>query len=1172
MIDLTVKTLDSQNHPFSVPDDTTVKQLKERIAETINVPVDVQRMIYCGRVLQDEKALSEYDVNGKVIHLVQRPPPQPGAPPPGPDQPSRAGPSPPGRRAARHPRIDGNAMYLGAMAFPADLMDAQGIQPPQPSHSLSRSRLTLAMQMLTRAKATLTKLESPEGQESPGAETPPEEPDEGEPGGQPEGGVPEAPEAASTSGLSQAAAAIAAAVSASQASGVPSITIVRGGEERDVPTAPPPAGEDLDVSEREEVVPEGEGQGPQPPAEDRASPPHAPVMAGVMDELGAVQERLLPFLQQYHRLMRDDPAYDDASEARSAQRVFFLVSEVMHFLSHAYHAMSDIMCDFSSPPPRILRCRPVLIQHSAVLQAGIPIQAQFNLVANRGTNTGNGQFVMRDADSTTEAPAAQAQTQAPAGAAEASDVPRGPGDDAPVPRENGGGSSPPSEAPGDGENLARSRTRGLNGSFRPRNSGRSGAAQSRARTPRTVGGTFFSPQSFSISPADVEVFMEVGPSSITIDSMETRVLDGSVMGGGGEQAAGANFPAPEFIQNLMQAMAGHVMGRVGTPVGTAAAAPVTASASGTASGAQAQAQAGQNSQARGNTATHPTTATQTRSTSRPHVHLAPSAVHSALGTSNFDPFLPCNSHHIRSGRRRLRAPRLGPAVTFTTDRSPRGAGGNAQQPEQAARAAETPPPPPPAAQAQPPPAPQPNLLGFLDVFGGLAANIAAEGAGGPPGEEGASGLAQLLRGLLGATPDNTSGMQSLLQGLPLFQVFSGGAEGQTPSLVDLLQSFAAQPESEGEHLLTDFMMTLARGLTFQDLCLLRAGDTRPLQALRPQLREFAETRVLQGEAPSSESVARGVDRLLGLLRPHFDTLLEARIREDVDIISTVNLYHQVRLPEILELFTSEGENGNFGSATAAWWRQYTQELQAILLYCCVDKAQGLEAIVRSYVMQITQGVSPLIQQTTVNCCLGFVRGSVAQLAIGPEEIQPYVVYRMGSADTQQASVPPEQQMETDVEVDTDAAQGAQPAPEVRDEVPEVPEVLLGSEAWHGQVPSEWVPIISRDVQRQRRQGSQPPFSDAYLSGMPSKRRKVVTSAKPQGNLNQAITDTVRSAIETAGVGPGPLREVASQAAGSDPAIQAAYADRVRSLVQDRLAASPDFSSDRFPNTAKYFSK
>jgi hypothetical protein len=51
---------------------------------------------------------------------------------------------------------------------------------------------------------------------------------------------------------------------------------------------------------------------------------------------------------------------------------------------------------------------------------------------------------------------------------------------------------------------------------------------------------------------------------------------------------------------------------------------------------------------------------------------------------------------------------------------------------------------------------------------------------------------------------------------------------------------------------------------------------------------------------------------------------------------------------------------------------------------------------------------------------------------------------------------------------------------------------------------EWVPIISRDTQRQRRQNPQPPFSDAYLAGMPSKRRKIVTAAKPQGSLSKII--------------------------------------------------------------------
>lgn len=39
-------------------------------------------------------------------------------------------------------------------------------------------------------------------------------------------------------------------------------------------------------------------------------------------------------------------------------------------------------------------------------------------------------------------------------------------------------------------------------------------------------------------------------------------------------------------------------------------------------------------------------------------------------------------------------------------------------------------------------------------------------------------------------------------------------------------------------------------------------------------------------------------------------------------------------------------------------------------------------------------------------------------------------------------------------------------------------------------PQEWVPIIQQDIQSQRKVKPQPPLSDAYLSGMPAKRRKV----------------------------------------------------------------------------------
>ncbi|XP_067008462.2 large proline-rich protein BAG6 [Anabrus simplex] len=1344
MIELTVKTLDSQNHAFSVPDDTTVKQLKEKIAESISFPVDSQRLIYCGRVLQDDKNLSEYDVNGKVIHLVQRPPPQASRPNGG-QSGTRTGTGGQQRRGNHHfrqPRLDGNAMYLGAMAFPADLMDAQGIQAPPSSHSLSLSRLVLARKMLRRATSVLHRLENPPTQEGNEADTPPEEGEtasasNGENG--PSGSTvmpPILPFQGSIAQAAQAAtaAAIAAAVSAAHAAGVPNITIVRGGQPQgeservdvhigdpvqdvadqevtvtttdatadtttDTPmqdaSSPPEASETQVESQGSSTDAEAGTTSTPTNSEERVQrslePPRTNRMAELLDELANVNRRLQPFMAQYHQLMQDDPVYEaNATSVQESQRVFSLVSEIMHYLSHAYHALSDIMCDFSQPPPRSLRCRPVLIQHSAVLQAGIPIQAQINLMANRG-NSNNSSNTSDQENSTRGATngsvsATETATEAGVGSTASSTAVT------PVAAASTTSPTTPSNTPAESQVQT---------------------TQQEQRSQVQLGNG--QETTFNITPGNVEFFMEVGPGSITIDSLEaTVVTNGNAggMGNGGVEAnvVGGSFPwgsppPPEFIQNLMQAVAGHMIGRgVGVaqnsgtqsqPAGGAGAAAAGA-ATGVGTGT------GQNSQARGNTATHPTTATQTRSTSRPHVHLAPAM--QGLGASNFDPFLPCNSHHIRSRSRHAVHPfqqhflaNLEPPVqTQTAATTSASASNNADEGDEARATAsasqqserdspvqsqtqsdpQTPPQPRPFVvvhaqpslttrsqdlpsqpqatqqqQQQQPPQPQPpqqpqqppnehaaqnlydlisNMFSSLPAGAGTSINFGplyqtvpltppaqsrtqsssantarssstSSGAtGGPP-----PGMAFYMNMLNGQGPAGAAGESHPYNNIPMFaQMFEGltgalgGAlrgQGQGTTLADFLQSLPDHSYTEGSSLFIDFMMTLARSMTFQDIIALSFGSPEVVNRLRPQLREFVGQRVLQGEPMSEENISRGVDRLLRELRPYLDVMLQARLREDVDLITTTVRYNQIRLPEAIGLIMAEGNEAAFGRQMVQWCTTYIRELTAIIRHCCLDSNQGLDMIMRNYVQQLTRGVHPSIQQWTVNSSLVHMRNYISHQNVPLEDIQRFLVYRIPggtpSPSTEDSSAPAQQiagvaQPETvnaevrpePMEMDTNIGEPrATPPPPLEAEhitstlamdTESLPDVVLGSEAWHNVLPSEWVPIITRDTQRQRRQSTQPPFSDAYLSGMPSKRRKVVTSAKPQGNMSQIITESVRRSLEDAGVRPVSGIETA----GDDLELQAAYREQMRSSVQQTLINNPDFTPDRFPNATKYFAK
>ncbi|CAH1963100.1 unnamed protein product [Acanthoscelides obtectus] len=1154
MIELTVRTLDSQNHPFTVEDDITVEQFKVRIAGTVNIPADTQRIIYCGRVLQDSSKLSDYDVNGKVVHLVQRAPPSAT-----PRSSSRsASPQPPRRTFRAFRGLDqGNTMYLGSMAFPSNLMESQGIIPPPPTHSLSGSRLNVARRMLRRAEAVLNLLENPSARpedQNPADENQDEEvtpviearvivPNNNEP-------IDDVINAVQNSLID--------ATNGTMRSG--RVMEARRGssnrlnsEERspDVSAPDPPrrsASADNLTTESVTELPENASRTSE--------------MSELLTQLAQLQVRFAPFLERYQSFMQEDPEISSENQ-RTVQLMLNRVSEVLHFLGHAYHSLSDIMITVRAQPPRPLLCRPILIQHSAVVQTGIPIQveAQINVSADRPPPSASS-AASQTSDSTapqqpttggaTATPAAPTQATAPSGGHTFVGLPFLPPGAAmrvqsfPVEiRAVHSGGPPPAAAGATGQNNNNN------------NAGGGTGASGGARTQAQGGGTATASgggSSFNLGNPNVEFIMEVTPEGITIDSLETTVV-------GSNQAndlirESLNGPPTEFLQSLMQ-MASHIMARN-------AQAPSTATAS-TAASTEGQAtaqQPGQNTQARGTSQTQPTTATHTRSTARPHVHLAQQAVQ-----AGFDPFLPCNSHHISRARRR-------PPTQQPQQAQERQA---TETPQQATSASTNTSASAQDAAAAPPTGQRPSAANFqahslTSLMTGIFDSIRQQ-----PTESSAPPTASAN---IGDGPPNEAAAQGIPLLASLFQGLGGeqgNVRGQGLNPLDqLLQTFQLDQHITGDTLITELPIVFLRNLTLVDLLTLCSGNIEPLRRNIPEVQNFVRTRWCNGDT-TPEGIQNATERLIAELRPlleHFNTL---PVRDDIDLVRSYEEILRHRLPLLITIILSL----NVGTTLQLLHQEFLTAVKTLLafaLYACTEGQQGVEQIFEQIVSNIIPRYPQEFQNLTLMTSRIQLRRLFANLNIPESIVRHYIVRRSDpvrtvAAPTERVSSRGAPQVAEAMDLDEPEATGStysSPTSEIIEDPEPLPNVIIGSEPWHAQVPEDWVPIITRDAQKQRRQNPQGPFSDGYLSGMPSKRRKIVNSSKPHGSLPQVITESVRQAVSSTGLTSAAPLETVAQLAGASPEIQAAYRNLLRSTVQANLRDNEDFLPERFPNAAAYF--
>ncbi|KAF9417589.1 hypothetical protein HW555_005296 [Spodoptera exigua] len=108
---------------------------------------------------------------------------------------------------------------------------------------------------------------------------------------------------------------------------------------------------------------------------------------------------------------------------------------------------------------------------------------------------------------------------------------------------------------------------------------------------------------------------------------------------------------------------------------------------------------------------------------------------------------------------------------------------------------------------------------------------------------------------------------------------------------------------------------------------------------------------------------------------------------------------------------------------------------------------------------------------------------------------------------------------------------------------------------------EWVPVFTRDQQNQRPE-PQEPYSDAYISGMPSRKRRCLRQTRPPTTLNGFMEESLREAAND--------RPATMQAQAQDNApMRIAFREYMRNYVRERAANSTDYDATRFTSAARF---
>uniref|UniRef100_A0A8P4FY26 Large proline-rich protein BAG6 n=1 Tax=Dicentrarchus labrax TaxID=13489 RepID=A0A8P4FY26_DICLA len=364
----------------------------------------------------------------------------------------------------------------------------------------------------------------------------------------------------------------------------------------------------------------------------------------------------------------------------------------------------------------------------------------------------------------------------------------------------------------------------------------------------------------------------------------------------------------------------------------------------------------------------------------------------------------------------------------------------------------------------------------------------------------------------------------------------------------------------------DLLSLVCQSFSMVDMVLLLHGNAQPLSRIQPQLTNFFTEHYLQGREPTDANIATAAEDLINGLEEYIsESFATVTVREGVDIVQTNLSFLRQQFTQMASHILHCNDH-TFGPRLLLLCTQGLFECLALNLYCLGGEQRALTAVINHRIRRMSAEVNPSLVNWLTSMMSMRLHVILEHNPVTEDQIQHYVIHTqvINRAMIEQHLLQP----------DTLHKESLSPAPATTAEEAMCPtgaparreEAATEVEQWAAAVPPEWVPIIRHDMLSQRKIKAQPPLSDAYLHGMPAKRRKTSQCEGPHLSLSDAVSRAARTAGVLPVTAPNSLQVELER-----PELQEAYTKQVKSDIKERVRDDPNYDAQRFPNTHRAFS-